>query len=42
MTTVLDDEEQMSQFEASIRKPQVGLIVKVAITTVSCHRLTEE
>lgn len=32
----------MAQSEASIRKLQADLIVKVATTTVSCHRLTEE
>lgn len=32
----------MVQSEASIRKLQADLIVKVAATTMSCHRLTEE
>lgn len=32
----------MVQSEASIRKLQADLIVKVAATTMSCRRLTEE
>lgn len=41
MTTDSDDGEQMPLLEASVWKPQVGLIGKAALTTVPCHELVE-